>query len=358
MTAQRAVKIMTAPKMAEITNKKEMHMSEELYDKETEYPEAQTLMLVADSADSGKRADAFISEHTCLTRSAVVRLMEGEAVKLVTEQGEISVAKKHKIAAGQCFYIYLPEPEDGEILPENIPIDIVYEDDDIIVVNKQEGMVVHPAPGNYTGTLVNALMYHCKDRLSGIGGVIRPGIVHRIDKDTGGLLVVAKNDDAHLFLSEQIKEHKVERVYYAIVRGNMREDSGTVNAPIGRHPTDRKKMAVIKGSEGRSREAVTHWKVLERYGGFSLLECELETGRTHQIRVHMASIGHPLMGDSTYGGGGTPFEARHKALICGQCLFALRLRLTHPKTREKMEFCAPLPQSFQKLLEILRQQSQ
>jgi 23S rRNA pseudouridine1911/1915/1917 synthase len=245
-------------------------------------------------------------------------------------------------------------PEPCEALPENIPIDIIYVDDDIIVVNKREGMVVHPAAGNPTGTLVNALLYHCKDGLSGIGGVIRPGIVHRIDKDTGGLLVVAKNDAAHLFLAEEIKYHRVERTYYAIAKGNFKEDSGTVDAPIGRHPADRKKMAVIRDAQYKSREAVTHWKVLERFGQFTFIECKLETGRTHQIRVHMASLGHALMGDTLYGGGATPFEARNKALICGQCLFAARLKLTHPTTKEMMEFTAELPENFSAILQKLR----
>ena len=231
---------------------------------------------------------------------------------------------------------------------------MVYEDADIIVVNKAEGMVVHPAPGNPSGTLVNALLYHCEGQLSGIGGVIRPGIVHRIDKDTGGLLVVAKNDEAHLFLAEEIKHHRVERIYHAIARGNFKEDCGTVDAPIGRHPVDRKRMAVIRSDEYKSREAITHWRVLERFGQFTHIECRLETGRTHQIRVHMASIGHSLMGDTVYGGGASPFEHRHKSHICGQCLFAARLILTHPRTKERMEFSAPLPDNFEKLLTLLR----
>ncbi|MBO7311132.1 MAG: RluA family pseudouridine synthase, partial [Clostridia bacterium] len=204
-------------------------------------------------------------------------------------------------------------------------------------------------------TLVNALLYHCKDSLSGIGGVIRPGIVHRIDKDTGGLLVVAKNDAAHLFLSDEIKEHKVERIYYAIVIGNFKEDSGTIDAPIGRHPVDRKKMAVIR-SGGRARNAVTHWSVVERFGRYTLIRCELETGRTHQIRVHMSSIGHPLLGDGVYGGSGTQFEAKHKRYINGQCLFAAELRLTHPSTKEKMVFKAPLPEYFSFIMQELKKE--
>ena len=319
---------------------------------ENEFSEERVLNLVATEADIGKRADAFIAEKSELTRSAAVRLMESGEVSLDGE-GNVKLEKKYKICKGDVLLVRLPEPEDCEALPEDIPIDIVYEDEDIIVVNKPEGMVVHPAAGNPSGTLVNALLYHCGSRLSGIGGVIRPGIVHRIDKDTGGLLVVAKNDGAHLFLSEEIKYHRVERIYHAIVRGNFREDSGTVDAPIGRHPADRKRMAVIRDAEHRSREAVTHWRVLERFGQFSHIECRLETGRTHQIRVHMSSIGHPLMGDTVYGGGGTPFEAKHKTLICGQCLFASKLILTHPTTKEKMEFSVELPDNFQKLLRIL-----
>ncbi len=311
--------------------------------------------ITVEAADVGKRIDVLISEKTELSRSAAVRLIENGSVKLLCcGEHEKEINKKYKAAVGDVLSVTSPEPEPCEAEPENIPIDIIYEDSDIIVINKAEGMVVHPAPGNYTGTLVNALLYHCKNELSGIGGVVRPGIVHRIDKDTGGLLVVAKNDAAHLFLAEEIKYHRVGRTYHAIVAGNFKEDSGTVDAPIGRHPKDRKKMAVIRSQEYKSRDAVTHWKVLERFGAFTHIECELETGRTHQIRVHMSSIGHPLMGDAVYGGGGSVFEARHKALISGQCLFASNLRFTHPETREKMELSTPLPQNFEKLLEILR----
>jgi 23S rRNA pseudouridine1911/1915/1917 synthase len=310
------------------------------------------ISLTVESDDVGKRADAFIAEKTDLTRSAASRLIESGDVALVGAKK--AFAKNYKLRCGDVITVKMPEPEPCEALPENIPIDIIYEDSDIIVINKPEGMVVHPAAGNSSGTLVNALLYHCKDGLSGIGGVIRPGIVHRIDKDTGGLLVVAKNDAAHLFLSEEIKYHRVERLYHAIVKGNFREDSGTVNAPIGSHPTDRKKMAVIRGDEYKSREAITQWRVLERFGDFTHIECELETGRTHQIRVHMASIGHSLVGDTVYGGGQSSFEHRHKSYISGQCLFASRLILTHPRTREAMTFSAPLPENFEKLLEILR----
>jgi len=313
----------------------------------------QIVYLTCDGSDVGKRVDVFVSENSELTRSAVVRLIENGSIRLVGKDGA-ELSKKYKLTKGDVLEITMPEPEPCEAVAEDIPLDIVYEDEDIIVVNKAEGMVVHPAPGNPQGTLVNALLYHCKDGLSGVGGVIRPGIVHRIDKDTGGLLVVAKNDASHLFLSEEIKHHRVERIYHAIVKGNFRDDAGTVDAPIGRHPIDRKKMAVLRGDEYKSREAVTHWRVLERFGQFTHVECRLETGRTHQIRVHMASIGHPLVGDEVYGSSSTAFEGRHKKLICGQCLFASELHLTHPKTKETMTFSADLPENFEKLLDILR----
>ena len=308
--------------------------------------------LTSFSADIGKRADAFIAERTELTRSAAVRLIEDGRILVSGKR----VAKNYKVREGDVFTVEIPEAEPDEALPENIPLDIVYEDGHIIVVNKPKGMVVHPAAGNPSGTLVNALLYHCKDSLSGIGGVLRPGIVHRIDKDTEGLLVVAKNDSAHLHLAEQIKEHKVSRIYYAIVLGNFREDSGTVDAPIGRHPVDRKKMAVIHDSEKKSRNAVTHWSVIERFGRYTLLRCELETGRTHQIRVHMSYIGHPLLGDSLYGGGGTAFEHKHKGLISGQCLCATELRLTHPESGKEMTFKVDMPKEFVTLTDIMRRE--
>lgn len=319
---------------------------------EAECSDERILALASRDTDEGKRIDAFIAECSDLTRSAAVRLIESGEVS-VKGAKSIIPEKKYKISKGDVIFIRLPQPEACEAIPENIPIDVVYEDNDIIVVNKSKGMVVHPAAGNPTGTLVNALLYHCKEGLSGIGGVVRPGIVHRIDKDTAGLLVVAKNDAAHLFLSEEIRHHRVERIYHAIVRGNFKEENGTVDSPIGRHPIDRKRMAVIRSDEHKSREAVTHWRVLERFGQFTHIECRLETGRTHQIRVHMASIGHPLMGDTVYGGGTTSFEAKHKALIKGQCLFASRLILTHPVTKERMEFFAEFPDNFQRLLSIL-----
>ena len=312
------------------------------------------MTVASDCSDVGKRADAFLAEHTELTRSAAVRLMESGSV-LVNGR---TVAKNYKVRTGDVFSVELPEAEMTDAQPEDIPLDIVYEDGDLIVVNKPKGMVVHPAPGNPDGTLVNALLYHCKDSLSGIGGVIRPGIVHRIDKDTQGLLVAAKNDSAHLFLAEEIKTHRVRRIYYAIALGNFREDSGTVDAPIGRHPVDRKKMAVIRDPSRHSREAVTHWSVVERFGRYTLIRCELETGRTHQIRVHMASVGHPLLGDEVYGGSGTAFEARHRRLIHGQCLVATELQLCHPTTKEEMWFCVPLPTEFEEISEILRRENE
>ena len=233
-----------------------------------------------------------------------------------------------------------------EIIPEPIPLDILYEDASLLVINKPKGMVVHPCPGHYSGTLVNALMYHCKDQLSGINGVMRPGIVHRIDQNTTGSLVVCKTDAAHRSLAEQLKVHSITRKYRAIVHGNLKEEEGTVNAPIGRHPVDRKKMAV---NNRCGRDAVTHYRVLERFGSFTYLECRLETGRTHQIRVHMASIGHPLLGDDVYGPSRCPIPG-----LTGQTLHAMTLGFIHPETGTYMEFEAPLPEYFENLLEKLR----
>lgn len=300
-------------------------------------------------ANENKRIDLVLSEELSLTRSAAVKLLESGNVTL----GERLVSKSLKVISGQKFEVVIPDPVPSEALPENIPLDIVYEDDDLLVVNKPSGMVVHPAAGNPSGTLVNALLYHCGSSLSGIGGVIRPGIVHRIDKDTSGLLVVAKNDETHLALSEQLKDHTVSRVYSAIACGNLKNDTGTIDAPIGRHPSDRKKMAVLRSSDS-AREAITHYQVIERYGAFTYLKCVLETGRTHQIRVHMSSIGHPLLGDSVYGGAGTKFEARNKALIDGQCLHAGELSFIHPANGKKVHFECPLPEYFTAVIEKLR----
>ena len=295
------------------------------------------------ATDTGKRIDKLLSEQLPeLTRSAIQHLIEnGE----VTRNGK-PVKKNAKVSAGDVLDITLPKPKEVEIEPEHIPLDIVFEDADIVVVNKPRGMVVHPAPGNWSGTLVNALMYHCGDSLSGINGEIRPGIVHRIDKDTSGLLVVAKNDRAHQSLAEQIKAHTAGRRYYAVVYGTPREQRGTICAPIARHRTDRKRMAVVEGG----RDAVTHYEVLEQFCGYAYLTFLLETGRTHQIRVHMAHIGHPIIGDPLYG------PAKDKWKLGGQCLHAGELTLTHPRTGEQMTFRAPLPEYFTAVLQKLRSQ--
>ena len=287
----------------------------------------------------GVRLDAFVAENTDLSRNAVATLCEKEAV---TVNG--NPAKKNaKLKSGDNVAVALPKPEETDIVAEDIPLDIVYEDGDLLVVNKPKGMVVHPAVGNPDGTLVNALLYHCGASLSGINGVIRPGIVHRIDKDTSGLLIVAKNDNAHNFLAEQIKEHSFSREYEAIVYGNIKEESGTVNAPIGRHPVDRKRMAV---TEKNSRFAITHWRVLRRFGEFTHVRLILETGRTHQIRVHMASIGHPVAGDAVYG----PKKVIER--LGGQCLHAKYIKFVHPNG-EELEFESQLPSYFTDYLKHL-----
>ena len=298
------------------------------------------------------RTDVFVASELGITRSAAQKLIDDGNVSLDGKP----ISKNRKLMQGLSVEVYVPEAVPSEAFPEDIPLDIIYEDDDLLVINKPSGMVVHPAAGNQSGTLVNALLFHCGSSLSGIGGVIRPGIVHRIDKDTSGLLVVAKNDKAHLALSAQLKDHTISRVYHAIACGNFKDDSGTVNAPIGRHPNDRKKMAVIRSGAG-ARPAVTHYTVLERFGAFTYIRCVLETGRTHQIRVHMASIGHPLLGDAVYGGAGTKFEASHRALINGQCLHAKELTFIHPSTGKKVDFTCPLPENFTLLLEKLRKTS-
>lgn len=295
------------------------------------------LELTAAPGDSG-RLDAWLAgQCPTLSRSALQNLIEQGLVTC----GGAPVNKKDKVAPGKVYAIDLPDPQPIEARPQNIPLDIVYEDDDLLVVNKPKGMVVHPAPGNPDGTLVNALLWHCKGSLSGIGGEIRPGIVHRIDKDTSGLLVAAKNDFAHLALSAQLADHTMARTYEAVVCGNLREDAGTVDAPIGRHPTDRKRMAV---TQKNARRAVTHWSVIARYNGYTHIRCELETGRTHQIRVHMAHIGHPLLGDLVYG------HKRPEKGLSGQCLHARALRFLHPRTGELVTFTCPLPDYFQDVL--------
>lgn len=306
-----------------------------------------TLKLIID--DIGERLDTVIAEREKISRSAGAKLIEGG---MVLVNGK-SLAKNYKIKENDVIEIFHPEVEEYQVEPQNIPIDIMYEDNDIIVVNKAKGMVVHPAPGNPDGTLVNALLYHCGDSLSGIGGVSRPGIVHRIDKDTSGLLVVAKNDLSHKALSDDIKLHNVSRIYHAIVIGHLKQVSGTVDAPIGRHPIDRKKMAVILNDQYTSRPAITHYRVIRRYEHFDYIQCVLETGRTHQIRVHMAYLGHPILGDEVYGGNKTKFQAMHKDLIHGQCLHAKELHLTHPRDKMILTFTSDLPEYFQRILDIL-----
>jgi len=291
--------------------------------------------------ESGERIDALLARtFPALSRSLIQKCMEAGAV---TVNGK-AVKKNARAAAGDLLLFSFPETAELPIEAQELPLDVVYEDDDLIVVNKARGMVVHPAPGHPDGTLVNALLWHCGDSLSGIGGARRPGIVHRIDKDTSGLLVAAKNDFAHQGLSAQLSDHSLCREYLALACGSFREDSGTVDRPVGRHPTDRKRMAVdVKNG----KSAVTHWEVLERCRGYTLLCCRLETGRTHQIRVHMASIGHPLLGDGLYGA-----KCPDRGLE-GQCLHARRLQLTHPRTRERMQFEAPTPDYFTGILQKL-----
>ena len=297
------------------------------------------LTLTADR--TGERVDSFLSRLLPdLTRSAAQRLLEEG---LVTRCG-VPVKKSDKTVPGDTFTVALPDPAPMDVFPQNIPLDVVYEDADIIVVNKPVGMVVHPAAGHPDGTLVNALLYHCKESLSGINGTLRPGIVHRIDRDTSGLIIAAKNDFAHVRLAAQLQDHTLARTYRCIVMGNLREDAGTVNAPIGRCPADRKKMAVVAGG----RNAVTHWTVLERYPGAAYVECRLETGRTHQIRVHMAYLGHPILGDTVYG------NRKSVPGLQGQCLHAVGLKFIHPRTGEPVQLTCPLPEEFEKQLEKYR----
>lgn len=299
------------------------------------------MRLTADRG--GERIDAALARLVPeLSRSGAQRLLESGAVL----HNGMPARKSGRLAEGDTLEFTLPEAELTTLEAENIPLDVVYEDADVIVINKPKGLVVHPAAGHWSGTLVNALMFYCKDSLSGIGGELRPGIVHRIDKDTSGLLIVAKNDFAHRALAEQLKDHTLARTYACIVCGNIREDSGTIDAPIGRDPVDRKKMCVTKKD---GREAVTHWRVLERFAGYTLLECRLETGRTHQIRVHLAWRSHPILGDTVYG---------HKKPELGvdtQCLHARELTFLHPRTGEPVTVSCALPEYFQELLRKLRQ---
>ena len=295
--------------------------------------------LTVSPEEAGVRIDKYLAEQLPdITRSYLQKLLKDGSVQMNGKPVKAST----KTAAGAVIELTIPEPEEPEILPEDIPLDILYEDSDVILINKPKDMVVHPAAGHYTGTLVNALMYHCKGDLSGINGVLRPGIVHRIDKDTTGVLIVCKNDKAHNALAEQLKEHSITRKYRAIVCGNLKEDEGTVDAPLGRHPQDRKKMAIVRTG---GKRAVTHYRVLERFGNYTYIECQLETGRTHQIRVHMASIGHPLLGDAVYGPKKCPVKN-----LQGQTLHAMVLGFIHPRTGAYMEFEAPLPEYFSNLL--------
>ena len=303
----------------------------------------ETIKIKVTDKMAGKRLDVVLSEEcNDLTRSYINKLCKEERARL---NDKVSKGNK-KCKQGDVITLQIPEPTTLEVLPEEMDLDIVYEDQDVILINKPKDMVVHPAAGHYTGTLVNGLMAHCKDDLSGINGVLRPGIVHRIDKDTTGILIVCKNDMAHQSIAKQLYDHSITRKYHAIVYGNIKEDEGTINAPIGRSPKDRKKMGIV--TDGK--HAVTHYKVLRRLKkGFTYIECQLETGRTHQIRVHMASIKHPLLGDDVYG------PKKSKYTLEGQCLHAKVLGFVHPRTNKYMEFEVPLPEYFEKLLNKLDQ---
>lgn len=292
--------------------------------------------VTAEAEDAGTRADVFLAAKLGVSRSNMQKLLEDGRVK----RGEKIIKANYKVRAGEMFVVDIPEPEPIEAVPEDIPLDIIYEDDDVVVLNKARGMVVHPAPGNYTGTLVNALLYHCSN-LSGINSAIRPGIVHRLDKDTSGIMIVAKNDAAHISLSQQIQSKTAVRTYLAVVRGNIKTDSGTIETQIARDKTDRKKMSVVK--EG-GRDAITDYEVLERFGKYTLVRCKLRTGRTHQIRVHMEYLGYPLVGDPKYSPMKTPFG------IKGQALHSHTLEFTHPRTGERMKFEAPLPEDMHKII--------
>lgn len=296
-----------------------------------------------DASEAGQRLDRVLAgREPEISRSYLQKLIRDGSVLVDGKPAKAGA----KLSEGTRIELLLPKPAEPEILPEDLSLDILYEDGDVILINKPKGMVVHPSAGHYTGTLVNGLLYHCRGELSGINGVLRPGIVHRIDKDTTGVLIACKNDRAHNALAEQLKEHTITRRYRAIVCGNLKEEEGTVDAPIGRHPVERKKMAVVRSG---GKRAVTHYRVLERFGAYTYIECRLETGRTHQIRVHMASIGHPLLGDEVYGRGKNPFHLE------GQTLHAMVLGFVHPSTGEYMEFEAPLPEYFEELLRKLRQ---
>ena len=303
-----------------------------------------TRELTAATEHAGVRLDAFLSADGALTRSQAARLIAEGRVRVNGKPA----AKSARLSGGETVTVDVPQLRETALPPQDIPLDVVYEDDDVIVVNKPTGLVVHPAPGHPDGTLVNALLHHCGDSLSGIGGEKRPGIVHRIDRDTSGLIIAAKNDAAHLALSAQLKDHSLSLTYECLVTGNMKQDSGTVDAPIGRSSADRKKMAVVP----TGRRAVTHWEVVARYPGVTHLRCRLETGRTHQIRVHMAYIGHPILGDTVYG------AKKPVPGLTGQCLHAAGLRFVHPRTGEPVELHCPLPPEFTAMLQKLQSKSQ
>ena len=317
--------------------------------RESDNVERKTVTIKAESENIGTRADIFMCEALGVTRSAAQKMLDSGDVTLSGEK----IAKNYKLREGDALEVTFPEERELDVEPEDIPLNVVYEDGDIIVIDKPAGMVVHPAPGHETGTLVSALMYHCRGSLSSINGVLRPGIVHRIDRDTTGLVAVAKNDAAHLALSEQLKDHTMHREYVAIVVGRLPEESGKIDKPIVRHPTDRKKMAIARPNDVSARDAVTHYEVISSEGGFTLAKMILETGRTHQIRVHMASIGHPVLGDPVYGGDRTLFEKHHPALFTGQMLHARRLTLVHPATKEVVTFEAPVPENFRRCAELI-----
>lgn len=296
-----------------------------------------------EAEQEGERLDKFLSIiYPEFSRAFFQKLIKSKQVSV----NETPQKASYCVKIDDIVTVEIPDAVETAIEPENIPLDILYEDDDVLIVNKPKGMVVHPSAGHYSGTLVNAIMYHCKDTLSGINGEIRPGIVHRIDMDTTGSLIVCKNDEAHVNIAQQIKEHSVNRIYVGIVCGNVKEDSGTVEGAIGRHPIERKKMAI---NEKNGKPAITHYKVLERFKNYTYMQFKLETGRTHQIRVHMASIGHPLLGDTLYSSGRLPFKH-----LQGQCLHAKTIGFIHPKTGEYMEYSAPLPEYFEKLLCLLK----
>ena len=294
-------------------------------------------ILLTTEQGEHERLDAFVAERVeGVSRAAAAKLIEGGHVAVNGKRA----SKSRRLTGGETVAVTLPEPEPIDAAPQDIPLDVVYEDEDVIVVNKPSGMVVHPAPGHPDGTLVNALLHHCGGSLSGVGGALRPGVVHRIDRDTSGLIIAAKNDAAHRSLAGQLKDHTLARTYEAILVGNLRDDAGTVDAPIARDQRDRKRMAVVSGG----RAAVTHWAVIARYAGYTHVRCRLETGRTHQIRVHMAYIGHPILGDTVYG------AKKPVAGLTGQCLHATGLRFLHPRTGEAVELTCPLPDEFTAML--------